>query len=173
MASNEIFDAFSSPEKSDALLHGHSYTAHAIGCTVAVDSLQTMADLDTAGSWNEYRSDWKTKHVGSADKKGAETSPEVWSVWSHSLVYDLSHAKSVDGLFALGTVLSISLKDAQGAGRFILSRASGNGQGCGGLGLIWALQATRPRQQRDFKNIFPSARSNSTCTLGFWGMCFI
>ena len=113
MASNEIFQAFSSPEKSDALLHGHSYTAHAVGCQVAVDSLQTMMRMENSGSWDGYRQDWKPTQ----SDLGARDSLDVWSVWSHGLVNDLSHASSVDGVFAIGTVLSISLKDVQGGGK--------------------------------------------------------
>ena len=108
LASNEVFEAFSSPHKSDALLHGHSYTAHAVGCQVAVDSLRTMTQMEQGGSWHKYRQDWQPAPTAS--------SPEVWSVWSHGLVQELSHAPSVEGLFALGTVLSISLRDTQGGG---------------------------------------------------------
>lgn len=114
MASNEIFNAFSSPEKSDALLHGHSYTAHAVGCKVATDSLQTMMNLERNGSWDKYRDDWKVKNESTG-----QTVPDVWSVWSHGFVRDLSHAESVDGVFAIGTVLSISLRDAKGGGTYI------------------------------------------------------
>ncbi|KAL4945114.1 hypothetical protein BDV06DRAFT_55713 [Aspergillus oleicola] len=111
LASNEIFDAFTSPEKRDALLHGHSYTAHAVGCQVAIDSLQTMNGMEEVGSWDQFKNDWKQP------QSSAESPPEeVWSVWSHDLVHDLSCAESVDGVFAIGSVLSISLKDAQGAG---------------------------------------------------------
>jgi dethiobiotin synthetase/adenosylmethionine--8-amino-7-oxononanoate aminotransferase len=112
LASEEIFQAFSSPEKSDALLHGHSYTAHAVGCTVAVDSLRTMTKMESSGSWNAYRDDWKA-----VDVSGEDNSPEVWSVWSRDLLRDLSYAESVESVFALGTVLSISLRDAQGGGK--------------------------------------------------------
>jgi dethiobiotin synthetase/adenosylmethionine--8-amino-7-oxononanoate aminotransferase len=112
VASEEIFEAFSSPEKSDALLHGHSYTAHAVGCTVAVDSLKTMAKLDTDGSWNTYREDWSN-----TSKAATEAStPDVWSVWSQGLLQDLSCADSVESVFAIGTVLSISMRDADGGG---------------------------------------------------------
>ncbi|KAL2871391.1 adenosylmethionine-8-amino-7-oxononanoate aminotransferase [Aspergillus lucknowensis] len=111
LASEEIFAAFSSPEKKDALLHGHSYTAHAVGCQVAVDSLQAMNRLDENGSWNEFKNDWKEHSTDDGLRP-----QEVWSVWSHGLVSDLSHAESVDGVFAIGTVLSITLKDAGGAG---------------------------------------------------------
>ncbi|KAB8260870.1 pyridoxal phosphate-dependent transferase [Aspergillus pseudonomiae] len=115
MASDEIFQAFSSPEKSDALLHGHSYTAHAVGCQVAVDSLQTMMRMENSGSWDGYRQDWTTLS-DTPVTLGARDSSNIWSVWSHGLVSDLSHAPSVDGVFAIGTVLSISLKDVQGGG---------------------------------------------------------
>lgn len=104
-ASQEIFRAFDSPDKSDALLHGHSYTAHAVGCQVAVDSLNTMMKLERNGSWDDYRRDW-----------ASASTPEVWSVWSHDLVRDLSYAESVNGVFAIGTVLVVSLQDLHGSG---------------------------------------------------------
>ncbi|KAJ9218851.1 hypothetical protein DTO027B5_8972 [Paecilomyces variotii] len=121
MASNEIFDAFSSPEKSDALLHGHSYTAHAIGCTVAQKSLQTMMDMEQTGQWNPYRADWTSA------SPAAHTKPEdaIWSSWSHGLVRDLSFANYVEGLFAIGTVLSITLRDETGKGGYTSTAAQG------------------------------------------------
>lgn len=114
VASQEIFEAFSSPEKSDALLHGHSYTAHAVGCTVAVDSLRAMAQLDTDGSWDGYRADWGAKVQ--PPESGAV--PNVWSVWSQGLLKDLSCAETVESVFALGTVLVIALRDVHGGGSF-------------------------------------------------------
>lgn len=118
VASEEIFDAFSSPEKSDALLHGHSYTAHAVGCTVAVDSLKSMAKLDTDGSWDGYRDDWRSSAAVQS------STPNVWSVWSHDLLRDLSCTQSVESVFAIGTVLSISLRDADGGGMFSRVKSS-------------------------------------------------
>ena len=114
VASQEIFETFSSPEKSDALLHGHSYTAHAVGCTVALDSLRTMSEMDKNGSWDGYRADWQSKTSASEHA----STPEVWSVWSNGLLQDLSRAETVESVFAIGTVLSISLRDAQGGGKF-------------------------------------------------------
>lgn len=122
VASQEIFDTFSSPEKSDALLHGHSYTAHAIGCQVAVDSMRTMMRMETSGAWDTYREDWKQHNSGliTGVKEDMSLSgvpdTNVWSAWSHDLVHALSCAESVESVFAIGTVLSISLKDAQGGG---------------------------------------------------------
>lgn len=114
VASQEIFDTFSSPEKSDALLHGHSYTAHAVGCTVAVDSLKAMSNMDSNGSWDTFKSDWSQKTTAPTDA----SAPDVWSVWSQGLLQDLSRAESVESVFAIGTVLSISLRDAQGGGKY-------------------------------------------------------
>lgn len=113
VASQEIFDAFSSPEKSDALLHGHSYTAHAIGCTVAVDSLKEMTQMQQNGTWNDYQKDWQA-----TPSAPTASSPGVWSVWSQDLLKDLSCAETVESVFAIGTVLSISLRDAHGGGEF-------------------------------------------------------
>lgn len=115
VASQEIFDTFSSPEKSDALLHGHSYTAHAMGCTVAVDSLKAMSEMDVNGSWDSYKTDWTAKPSTSAPA-ATSTTADVWSVWSQSLLQDLSCAESVESVFAIGTVLVISLRDAHGGG---------------------------------------------------------
>ena len=115
-ASQAIFDAFSSSEKSDALLHGHSYTAHAVGCQVAVDSLRKMEGMDPqvtgtgvgseSAHWEVYQENWGDDGV--------------WSMWSPELVRDLSGIDSVEGIFALGTVLSIALRDGQGGGMFSL-----------------------------------------------------
>lgn len=58
-ASNSIFNTFLSPSKSDALLHGHSYTAHPIGCAVANHSLKEMKSWYTNSSiWDEHRAQW-------------------------------------------------------------------------------------------------------------------
>lgn len=112
VASQEIFDTFSSPEKSDALLHGHSYTAHAVGCTVAVDSLKAMAEMDVNGSWNGFKAGWESKTPAPVET----STPDIWSVWSPNLLQELSCSESVESVFAIGTVLSISLRDAQGGG---------------------------------------------------------
>lgn len=109
-ASQAIFDAFLSDEKSDALLHGHSYTAHAVGCEVANESLRTMAKLDTGRDWSGFKEDWNDVVKIAAEPAGA------WSMWSHSFVSNISHMPQVDYVFALGSVLAMSLKDAAGAG---------------------------------------------------------
>lgn len=106
-ASEAIFEAFLSDDKSDALLHGHSYTAHAIGCAVANESLDTMAKLDISPRWSSYRQDWQDSD---APKQ------ELWSMWSKKFVRQVSHKSDVDYVFAIGSVFAMSLKDPAGSG---------------------------------------------------------
>lgn len=44
VATNTIFDAFLAPEKTKALLHGHSFTGNALACAAACASLDLMED---------------------------------------------------------------------------------------------------------------------------------
>lgn len=53
LASESIFKAFLSDDKKDALLHGHSYTAHAVGCSVAIESLRQLLALHRVRSSDE------------------------------------------------------------------------------------------------------------------------
>jgi dethiobiotin synthetase/adenosylmethionine--8-amino-7-oxononanoate aminotransferase len=159
VASQEIFDTFSSPEKSDALLHGHSYTAHAVGCTVAVDSLRTMDDMDKNGSWDGFKADWDSK---SANSTGSGSS-DVWSVWSQSLLQDLSRAEAVESVFGIGTVLSVSLRDAQGGGKH-------NSFDYPSKRSLTNEQVIHPRLQRAFSRSWRLVEINSTSIHGFWVM---
>ena len=55
LATEELFNCFLSEDKSGALFHGHTFTAHPIGCAVALASLEltlaeeTPAKLDAIG----------------------------------------------------------------------------------------------------------------------------
>jgi dethiobiotin synthetase/adenosylmethionine--8-amino-7-oxononanoate aminotransferase len=114
LASKDIFDAFSSPEKSDALLHGHSYTAHAVGCKVADASVKTMMGMEEEGYWDGFKTSWRPSSSGQSIHSGEG----VWSSWSADLVRDLSLTGSVESVFAVGSVLSITLRDRSGGGMF-------------------------------------------------------
>ncbi|KAG9716474.1 PLP-dependent transferase, partial [Aureobasidium melanogenum] len=107
LASESIFEAFLSPEKSDALLHGHSYTAHAVGCDIARYSLKTMQEMDAGNSWTSFKAAWKQED---------NAKQNLWSMWSQDFVRDLSLRSNVESVFALGSVLAISLKDPAGSG---------------------------------------------------------
>ena len=110
-ASEAIFEAFLSGDKSDALLHGHSYTAHAIGCSVANESLSAMAGISQGDDWAEFRKDWKA----SVPADTAAT-PVPWSMWSKAFVETVSRMPNVDYVFAIGSVFAMSLKDPAGSG---------------------------------------------------------
>ncbi|PVH96114.1 PLP-dependent transferase [Periconia macrospinosa] len=121
VASDSIFDAFLGEEKSDALLHGHSYTAHAIGCHIGNTSLQAMEELDRSSEWQTFRKEWQKK-VGSAPSQADVTTPynpnqsAIWSMWSQRAITEISHHPLVDHLIAIGSVLAVSLKDHSGSG---------------------------------------------------------
>jgi len=100
-ASQSIFDAFLGDSKTDALLHGHSYTAHAVGCQVAVESLHTMLSMESDGFWK--------KSFGLGSEK-------AWTVWEREQVGEIAKKEGVEGVVAMGTVLAIRLKDASGGG---------------------------------------------------------
>ncbi|KAF3892786.1 Dysfunctional dethiobiotin synthetase/adenosylmethionine-8-amino-7-oxononanoate aminotransferase [Trichophyton interdigitale] len=125
LASNEIFETFDSPHKSDALLHGHSYTANPVGCSVAMASLREMENMEHSGYWDEFVQDWKrTTTTPAGNNARSLTRPEVWSCWPQALVSDLSYADGVESVFAIGSVLSITLRDQHGGG-YTSNAASG------------------------------------------------
>lgn len=120
LASNSVFEAFLSDDKSDALLHGHSYTAHPVGCQVALESLREMQQMEEQGKWDAFKMDgW----VSPGTSHSPESSPRsvndsiVWSVWSHSFIDAVSHHSArVSGVWALGSVLAISLRSEGSTG---------------------------------------------------------
>lgn len=119
LASESIFGTFSgTSDKTDALLHGHSYTAHPVGCQVAVESLKQMAELDRTGRWDWAKSNgWIVDNgLNPGNSKSNETRSwnggKVWSMWPVDLVESLSEQTGrVMGVWALGSVLAIHLRD--------------------------------------------------------------
>ncbi|EGY19020.1 adenosylmethionine-8-amino-7-oxononanoate aminotransferase [Verticillium dahliae VdLs.17] len=115
LASESIFDAFASDDKSDALLHGHSYTAHAVGCQVAVESLDQLQRMDENGAWDWAKKNSSGKALGAAPSPGA--SGNTWSMWSNEFIDSLSRqSDKVAGAWALGSVLTISMRSDDGVG---------------------------------------------------------
>lgn len=97
LATDDIFATFaSSPEKTHALLHGHSYTAHPVGCAVANETLTILDTLHAQGAWQPHQRAWG----------------RAWSFWDRAWVEQLSHHERVASAMALGTVLKIELADA-------------------------------------------------------------
>jgi dethiobiotin synthetase/adenosylmethionine--8-amino-7-oxononanoate aminotransferase len=122
-ASDSIFKAFWGDAKSEALLHGHSYTAHAVGCHVANVSLDAIQDAKCGNDWKNYQENWSTINQGEANVKsttsmtGATSHQACWSMWSKSFVLYVSNHERVDYVNALGSVLAVSLNDASGSGK--------------------------------------------------------
>ena len=96
-----IYDVFLSDNKPDCLLHGHSYTAHPMGCAVAKKSIETLDQLNTE-AWLPFRQGWK-EH-------------SVWSMWSPETVDQLSRLSRVESVMTLGSVLAVELKDDKNKG---------------------------------------------------------
>lgn len=144
LASESIFRAFASDDKTDALLHGHSYTAHAVGCQVALESLRQLRALDRGGHW-----DWAKGGSKKNPETGGEMQPKPlpeqkartppregslttttttstdemlpppplsppWSIWSPTFLDYVSAQKGVAGVWALGSVLSIHMDAGDG-----------------------------------------------------------
>lgn len=110
LASDSIFQAFLSDKKTDALLHGHSYTAHPIGCAVANKTLDIIDKLVEGESWLNAQSRWTN-----LNKNGKDST--VWSLWDPDFVSTLSRMPMVEELMTLGTVLAVNFKDEDG-GKF-------------------------------------------------------
>ncbi|KAI9470567.1 MAG: pyridoxal phosphate-dependent transferase [Benjaminiella poitrasii] len=99
-----IYDVFLSHNKPDCLLHGHSYTAHPMGCAVAKTSIETL-DTISSGAWAPFRQEWKkNQHLS------------IWSMWNPETVNQLSKLDRVESVMTLGSVLAVELKDDQNKG---------------------------------------------------------
>ncbi|KAG5220851.1 onanonoxo-7-onima-8-eninoihtemlysoneda [Salix suchowensis] len=104
LASDSIFQTFLGDSKADALLHGHSYTAHPIGCAVANETLKIIQELSTSEHWITAKENWSQ----------ASGSSRIWSLWDRNFVMELSRMGVVKEVMAMGTVLVIKLKGEEG-----------------------------------------------------------
>lgn len=102
LASENIFKSFLGSTKAEALLHGHSYTAHPIGCQVANETIRQVEHLAKSPEWKAAKKQWLDQGGGT---------PHVWSFWNPSFVNAVSTLPNVDSVMALGTVLAIKLRD--------------------------------------------------------------
>ena len=114
LASRDIYNAFLSDSKADALLHGHSYSAHAVGCAVANEALNQIARLEKDGVRNGARARWAPTATEEA---------RVWSLWDPTFVKALSKHDRIAEVMALGTVLAVKVKAEQGGKNGVQLRA--------------------------------------------------
>ncbi|KAJ7757468.1 onanonoxo-7-onima-8-eninoihtemlysoneda [Mycena metata] len=86
--------AFYSTNKAEALLHGHSYTAHPLG----------LIEKEVRSEpWAAAKARWESDGTPSV----------MWSLWDPRFVKALSCLENVAEVMALGTVLSIKVRDDQ------------------------------------------------------------
>ncbi|KAH9305032.1 hypothetical protein KI387_009436 [Taxus chinensis] len=91
LATESIFEAFEGKSKLFALLHGHSYSGHAIGCAAAIKAIQWFKDAEmnlnicTDGS-------------------------RLQELWDSKLVAKISALSSVKRVIALGTICALELQ---------------------------------------------------------------
>ncbi|KAJ7621079.1 PLP-dependent transferase [Roridomyces roridus] len=104
LASDSVFRAFHGTEKASALLHGHSYTAHALGCEVANETLRLVEKETQSEAWTKARALWEPS---------PGTQPVVWSLWDPQFLHTVSCMDKVAEVMAMGTVLSIKFKDPE------------------------------------------------------------
>ena len=106
MATEDIFRAFYSDKKADALLHGHSYTAYPVGCEVANETLKVLDRLQDSEGWKAAKEEWSSA-----------TDPakvRMWSFWGPQFVNELSRLPAVGEVMTLGTVLAVKIADDSG-----------------------------------------------------------
>jgi len=94
LASEEVFDTFLGDDKGEALLHGHSYTAHPVGCVAALEALDA------------YNS------VLESDENPGRGPRMLFDV---EQTKDLSRLPLVQKSFTLGTVLAVTIHPEGGA----------------------------------------------------------
>ena len=172
-ASESIFKAFLSDKKQDALLHGHSYTAHAVGCAVANKSLQELGGMDKSGKWDGYKKAWAKRSDftsgPSASSPGSLANRPMqrcWSFWSPETLTALSYSPRVSGVWGLGTVLAITLHSDSSTSGYTSNAAAAlqqrllmelDGEGAGihsrVLGDVLYLMTSLTTQQEALRNI--------------------
>ncbi|KAG9126465.1 hypothetical protein FRC07_003316 [Ceratobasidium sp. 392] len=119
LATNSIFSAFNYPgaQKVDALLHGHSYTAHPVGCAVANAAIDEMR-LETQGpAWQEAKQNctgglysWGAPSRQGGDGKAFEG---AWTMWDPVFVHEVSKEPKIEHTMSLGTVFAMTLRDPE------------------------------------------------------------
>lgn len=119
LATDAIFNTFQGDTKVEALLHGHSYTAHPIGCAIANAGLSTLDRMDQSGAWTAAQDDWQPANNGPKS-----TPPAVWSLWKRDVVERIAASKSVSGVMAMGTLLAVYLKPQEGGGGYTSGEAA-------------------------------------------------
>eukprot|EP00257_Ricinus_communis_P019961 XP_015579090.1 bifunctional dethiobiotin synthetase/7,8-diamino-pelargonic acid aminotransferase, mitochondrial isoform X2 [Ricinus communis] len=91
LATEEVFNSFIGDSKLNALLHGHSYSAHAMGCAAAAKSIKWFKDPST------------NPNIISERRMLRE-------LWNGELIERISSHSSVQRVVALGTLFALELR---------------------------------------------------------------
>ncbi|KAF8580612.1 PLP-dependent transferase [Ramaria rubella] len=106
LATDSIYQAFMGDTKAEALLHGHSYTAHPIGCEVANEAIDIIEKMSGSDQWAAAKRDWR-----GTESPSDTHSSSVWSFWDSAFVNALSRDPQIEETMTLGTVLAFKLRD--------------------------------------------------------------
>ncbi|KAF5456290.1 hypothetical protein F2P56_025788 [Juglans regia] len=91
LATNAVFTSFLADSKLMALLHGHSYSGHAMGCTAAAKSIKWFKDPQTNLNVNSEGTSLR-------------------ELWDEELVGQISSHPAVQRVVALGTLFALELR---------------------------------------------------------------
>lgn len=91
LATEAVFDAFVGDSKLKALLHGHSYSAHALGCAAASKSINWFKNRQTNHNLNPEGSSLR-------------------ELWNMELVHQISLHPVVERVVVLGTLCALELR---------------------------------------------------------------
>ena len=96
LASEDVFQTFLGDTKAEALLHGHSYTAHPVGCVSSIHALETYHQL------------FREQSGGSEH--------QIIQHFDQEEVARISELPLVQQSMALGTVLAVTIEPEGGEG---------------------------------------------------------
>jgi len=102
LASEDVFNTFLGDSKAEALLHGHSYTAHPVGCVSAIHALETYEKLFCKNGERDQ----------TATDDGA--SLRLQHYFNPKEVSELSTLPNVQESMSLGTVLAVTIRPEDG-----------------------------------------------------------
>ncbi|GAB1525126.1 hypothetical protein RhiTH_008283 [Rhizoctonia solani] len=112
LATDSIFSAFNFPgaKKIDALLHGHSYSAHPVGCAVATAAMDEIKVVTQGPEWkNAIKRCSSGLYASNGRSEGG-----AWTLWDPKFIETASKSKRVEQVMALGTVFAMTLRGAEG-----------------------------------------------------------
>jgi dethiobiotin synthetase/adenosylmethionine--8-amino-7-oxononanoate aminotransferase len=110
LASEDVFTPFLGDTKAEALLHGHSYTAHPVGCVSSIHALETYDELYKSHRHREQ--DVNDGTDGSVSIDGVV----IQHYFDQSDVSHLSKLPLVQEAMALGTVLAVTIEPDSSGG---------------------------------------------------------